>query len=399
MATLCLAAVILRICIGPVLSMDLQVYIYHSFDAKLEGIWRSLEDSCDHFVFQSYEWLSHWQRTVGRNSYGIEPSVVVVSDSRRPLALFPFGIRRTGGVRVLEFLGGEQNDYNAPLILPEVSEPDQFRALWNTMLDSLPGHDVRYFTRMPQQLGNLQNPILGIAPSFCEGVAYAATLPDSWEIFRQRLPARFQKDNARMIRRLSEMGQFEFVIASTASEFGNIVEAVLTQKERQYTETGARNIFSDINTCSFYRELRSAIERKGDIHLSALILNGDILAAHFGMVYRDRFYYLLPSFARGALEKFSPGRLLLENLVQWAISHRLKIFDFTCGGESYKQMWCDLEMPFYRSVQPLTLRGYAFAQKQGLILWVKTNPRARAIAMSGLRMLHSFQRKWSNLFL
>ena len=379
--------------IGSILSMNLQVHIYRTFDTMLEDIWRSLEEDCDHFVFQSYEWLAHWQRTVGQHSYGIEPTVVVVSDLRRPLALFPFGIRRMGGVKVLEFLGGEQNDYNIPLILPEVSEPDQFRVLWNLILDRLPSHDVRYFTRMPQQLSDVQNPILCVVPSFCEGFSYAATLPDSWETFRQKLPAKFQKDNARMIRRLSEMGRLEFVVANTTSEFSSMVETMLAQKERQYKETGARNIFSDINTRSFYRELGSAIVKKGDTHMSALILNGDILADHLGMVYRDRFYYLLPSFARGAWEKFSPGRLLLEDLVQWAISNHLRTFDFTCGGESYKKMWCDVETPFYRSVQPLTMRGHIHAQKQGLILWVKTNPRTRVIAMSGLRMLNFFQRK------
>lgn len=378
--------------------MDLQVNIYHFFDKKLEDIWHNLEHDCDHFVFQSYEWLAHWQRTIGQTAYGIEPIIAIISDSNRPVAIFPFGIRRLRNLRILEFLGGVQSDYNAPLILPRVSESIQFRFLWNMMLDSLPSHDVRHFTRMPQQLGNLRNPILDMVPSFFEGAAYAATLPDSWELFRQRLPIRFQKDNARMVRRLTEMGRLEFVIANTASEFGDVVGTMLAQKEHQYKETGARNILSDINTCNFYRELVCAVGSQGNIHMSTLMLDGHILATHLGAIYRGRFYYLLPSFSRGALEKFSPGRLLLEKLVQWAISNKIKIFDFTCGGESYKKIWCDSEMPLYRSSQPLTLRGHIFAKKQSFILWIKINPKARAIAMWGLKMAHFLQGKWSNLF-
>lgn len=373
------------------MNTHLQVYIYRSFDATLEGIWRVLQEDCDHYVFQSYEWLAHWQRTVGQHSFGIEPAVVVVSDSRRPLALFPFGIRKTGGVRVLEFLGGVQSDYNAPLIVSAVSTPDQFRVLWDKVLDKLPVHDVRYFARMPQQLGGSRNPFLDIASSFCEGFAYTAALPDSWDEFRHGLPAKFQKDNARMIRRLSEMGQFEFVVAKTASEFSDIVEAMFAQKERRYKETGARNILADINTRAFYRELGESVSGDVKVHLSALMLNGEILATHLGAFDQNRFYYLFPTFAGEAWAKFSPGRLLLENLVQWAIANRLQTFDFTIGGEAYKEIWCDSEMPLYRVVEPLTFRGQIFAWLQELIYWVKTNQRARALAMSMLRMLNAIR--------
>lgn len=366
---------------------DLHVHIYRSFDSTLEGMWRRLQEDCNHYVFQSYEWLAHWQRTVGQHSYAIEPVVVVVSDSRRPLALLPFGIRKAGGVRVLEFLGGGQSDYNVPLILPEVSTPDQFRALWNKVLDELPAHDVRYFLRMPQQWEGRQNVFLDIAFSFCEGLAYAATLPDSWDEFRHGLPSKFQKDNARMIRRLSEMGRLEFVVAKTASEFGRIVEAMFAQKERRYKETGTRNILADINTRAFYSELGECVGGDVKVHLSALMLDGEILATHLGAFHRGRFYYLFPAFAGEGWAKFSPGRLLLENLVQWAIANQLRIFDFTIGGEAYKEIWCDLQMPLYRIVEPLNFRGQVFARAQALISWVKTNPRARVLAMRMLNAL------------
>lgn len=367
--------------------MYLQVHIYHTFDAQLEGIWRCLQADSDHYVFQSFEWLAHWQHTVGQHSYGIEPAVAVVSDSRRPLALFPFGIRRASGARVLEFLGGVQSDYNAPLMLPEVSTPGQFNRLWGKVLEELPAHDVRYFARMPQQLSGLRNCFIDMMPSFCEGFSYAATLPDSWDEFRHGLPSKFQKDNARMIRRLSEMGRFEFVVAKSANEFNHIVEAMFAQKERRYRETGARNILADIHTRTFYSGLDEGIGGEVNIHLSALMLNGEILATHLGAVHRGRFYYLFPTYAGGEWAKFSPGRLLLENLVQWAISNKLRTFDFTIGGEAYKEIWCDSEMPLHRTVIPLTLRGRIFAISQALIYWIKHNRRARALAMGVLRIL------------
>jgi len=371
--------------------MTLKIDIYSSFNSELETLWRNIEDNCEYFVFQSYEWLQHWQHTIGDTSYDIKPVVVVVSDSTRLLALFPLGIRKIGVVRVLEFLGGAQTDYNAPLILPEFFTCSQLIALWDAVLEMLPVHDVRYFVRTPHKVSNLPNPILGQATPYCDGVSYAATLPNSWELFRQRLPKRFQKDNARMIRRLSEKGDYQFKIANTAAEFNTIVEVMLKQKARRYKETGARNILADMNTCTFYRELETAIGNDVNIHMSALILNGEILATHLGAYDKNRFYYLFPTFKDGMWSKFSPGRLLLENLVKWAITKQIRTFDFTIGGESYKDVWCDSEMSLYRFVKPITFRGNVYARIQALINWVKTNRRARALAMRVVRMLNTLK--------
>jgi CelD/BcsL family acetyltransferase involved in cellulose biosynthesis len=293
---------------------------------------------------------------------------------------------------VLEFLGGGQCDYNTPIMVPELLMPGKFSMLWERVLEELPAHDVRYFLRVPQLLGNLRNPFLDVAHSFYDGPAYAAALSDSWDEFQSGLPAKFRKDNARMIRRLSEIGQLRFIVASTDAEFGNIVDAMFAQKERRYKETGAINILADINVRAFYRDSGTAICGDAKIHLSALILNDEILATHWGVFHRDRFYYLFPAFASEAWAKFSPGRLLLEHLVQWAIDNRVRIFDFTTGGESYKEIWCDSEMQLSRIVQPLTGVGHLFTWVQALIYWVKTNRRSRALAMRVLHVLSALNR-------
>ena len=55
--------------------------------------------------------------------------------------------------------------------------------------------------------------------------------------------------------------------------------------------------------------------------------------------------------------KYSPGRLLLEHLLEWSIQNKLRIFDFTVGGEQYKKIWCDSETPIYETVESITFKG------------------------------------------
>ncbi len=60
------------------------------------------------------------------------------------------------------------------------------------------------------------------------------------------------------------------------------------------------------------------------------------------------------------LEKYSPGRLLLENLLEWCFSKRLEIFDFTGGGEAYKLEWANVEVLLFKYELSLTLKGKLF---------------------------------------
>ena len=44
--------------------------------------------------------------------------------------------------------------------------------------------------------------------------------------------------------------------------------------------------------------------------------------------------------------KYSPGRLLLLELFQWAFSNNIEVFDFTGGNEPYKKHWSNQTYQF-----------------------------------------------------
>ena len=367
---------------------SLKIDIYHSLDLNLKNLWRELQVNSNAYAFQSYEWIEHWINTVGKNPKYIKPLFIVVSDEHGVLALFPLMLRRSFGIIVLEFLGGGQCDYNTPLIRAQKISHIDFKKLWIRVLQSTPNHDVRYFKGIPKELGGFANPFLGNGLAITDSRSFAATLPLSWDKFQARLPKKFQKDNARMIRRLSEIGNLRFVVAKTLSEFDGLVKVALLQKENRYIATGAKNILADIETHNFYTHLIKSSSQDLGIHMSALMLNDEVIATHLGLYHNGRFYYLFPAYDEQKWGKFSPGRLLLEYLIKWAISARLDIFDFTIGAESYKEIWCDLEMPLYRIVEAVSYRGFVYVRIVRSINWVKTNSYARFLAMKILKNLN-----------
>ena len=147
-------------------------------------------------------------------------------------------------------------------------------------------------------------------------------------------------------------------MASDENEFKEIVDELIFQKEQRYNQTGARNIFLNNSVKEFYQKMYLLIKRGINVHLSALSLDGEILAAHLGIHYNDQFYYLMPSFNdHKKWKKFSLGRLHLEELIHWAIENKVNKYDFTIGAESYKKIWCNNEMSIYNHIKLISCRG------------------------------------------
>ena len=365
----------------------IELNLFRSFDEDLKAIWTKLESSGECYVFQRLSWLMHWQQTIGA-AHGIEPLIFVAFENKEPVAVFPLCLHRFFKVRVVKFLGGEQADYNAPIFLANRLTADEFFGVWKAVLELLPVHDVRDLTRIPEKLSNCNNFLLfDVDDKKIDGIAYSANLFPSWADFERHLSRKLLKDNARMIRRLSEIGDVEILESNSEAQFQNIIKVTFLQKTRRYLETGVRNILSSSSVRAFYSGLYAAITGEPKVHLSALIVGDRILATHLGVYDRGRYYYLFPSFDSGALSKYSPGRLLSEYLVKSAIQKGLNVFDFTVGGEAYKQQWCDSEMRLYRILEANTLQGKIYIWSQSFVSWVKKNHHTRQMVLRAKRLI------------
>jgi len=105
----------------------------HTDLASIEGEWRAFEQTADATPFQSFDWLSTWQRRVGTLD-GTVPAVAIgrFGDGRTAF-IFPLAVEPRRLMRRLCWLGQNLCDYNAPLLAREFFNrvtPDGFRTLW-----------------------------------------------------------------------------------------------------------------------------------------------------------------------------------------------------------------------------------------------------------------------------
>lgn len=368
----------------------MKLIVFNDFCAELETFWKALEPSSQHHVFQSHEWLRFWQKTIGARAPGITPWIAVVLDADdHPGMIFPFGIRRHFGARVFEFLGGGQADYQGPLIHNDwISDIPKIQSAWNLVCKALPGHDVRHFAKLPAQWCTENNPVLKIWETRFQDNSYFARLPENFNEFQLKLKPKFRSDTNRQRRRLSEIGVVKFEVIDNSDRWLAALDVMIKQKRQRYRSTGVPDMFADEAAQQFYRHLPEKFADEGKIHFSVVRLDDEILATHWGAVYRDRFYFLIPTYESKKWGAYSPGRLLLDNLMEWCIQNGLKVFDFTVGGEEYKKDWCNGEMPLFEHLHAVTPFGLPY------LGYIRLRRRARRSerVWSGITFIYSWFR-------
>ncbi len=349
--------------------------------------WLNFQHDADLYAFQSYDWLYLWYQYVGRTK-GLDAKICIVRCSGDIKAIFPFALQNYWGIRVLTWLGGVVTDYHAPLLSQGFNmDKGEFYRLWHEILkDPLLGSpDIIWFEKQPEFINHKKNPFVflfkGSIYPFRTN-AYHTILNGTWdEYFRAHRKSKHRSDSKRQLSKLSDRGILLFHHIEDTEDIERFIGHLMAQKEKRYKEIGAGNIFKEAPLRDFYKAVIPQLVRKRGAHFSALTIDDEPIALHFGLIDNKRFYYLMPTFNNN-WRRYSPGRLLMEHLIEWCFDNSFEIFDFTIGNDDYKMTWADRELRLYQYTEALTLKGVIFKYYNQMIAQMKANKRLRAIISS-----------------
>ena len=338
----------------------MRIRVFKKFDSELQSLWLDLESRTKPYIFQRYRWLYHWQETIGKESPRTESRIVQLEDSDGAQVILPFGIQLRHGVRLLSFLGGNQNDYNCPVFTSKGEAMFQDPDFWEEIFSKLPDFDLLYINNIPEEIATNSMFTCYKENLLESNYSYSAELPSSWEEYQKKLTTKIKADSRRSRKRLAEKGELRFEILEPDNEkLSKVLEAFIEQKRNRYQTSGAYDLLAYEAVRGFYSDMPSELGQGAKIQLSALFLDNLVLATHWGVADQLNFYYLMPTFAT-EWKRYSPGRLLLEHLLKWSIEQGFKVFDFTVGGEEYKKEWCNQEMKLLEVLHARTLKGYLY---------------------------------------
>jgi CelD/BcsL family acetyltransferase involved in cellulose biosynthesis len=340
----------------------IDIEIYSEFNNSLERIWVEFEKKAVMSPFQSYAWLSNWQQTVGGPLLSVLPQVVRVTTDNKTQAIFPFGIRKSFGIKILEWLGGINADYMGPLFHSSFFDNEYLlQNIWNKVKSEINNFDVIHFQRQTDKTIQFLKKIDFAYVSNNNLKLYKATLPPTWNEYYSTVKQKIRSDSRRQRIRLEKIGHVKFNFAENTEGRHEVIQEMIKQKSRRYRETGIWDMLAVDEYKKFYHGLADLQSNViSEVHCTALNVGDVTVATHVGFVAKDTFYYLMPTYEGGEWGKYSPGRLLLLELIKWSINNGLKYFDFTVGGEAYKKNWCNIEAELYETINPVGIRGWAY---------------------------------------
>ena len=325
-----------------------------------EPVWRALEQPGHLFTpYQRFDLLGPWQRLVGE-SEGSRPFIVIARDAeRRPLLLLPLSVRTSHGVSVAGFMGGKHTTFNMGLwdagFAADASEADLNALL--ALLRECAGIDVLALMQQPLRWHDQPNPFAALprqaSVNGCPLLAMTPGGPPASRIsnsFRRRLKSKEKK--------LQGLSGYRYHAATTDADISRLLDWFFRIKPIRMAEQKLPNVFAEPGVEEFIRS--ACLKPRGDgrvIDLHALECDDEVIAIFAGVADGCRFSMMFNTYTMSEHSRFSPGLILMRNIIDLYAERGYHALDLGIGSDDYKRLFCKSDEEIFDSFVPLTSRG------------------------------------------
>ena len=326
-----------------------------------EAIWRGLEHQQQFSTpYQRFDFLGSWQRRVGARE-GLVPFIVIAHDvERRPLLLLPLTLSHRRGVRTACFMGGRHATYNMPLWDRDFAT-DATAVDLDALISGIRGRseaDVLALSQQPLRWRDFPNP-MALLPNQasvndCPLMPIVPGEPPTARIstsFRRRLKGKERK--------LQALPGYRYRVAETSAEIERLLEAFFHIKPLRMAEQKLPDVFAEPGVEDFIRDACRAPHASGghviDIH--ALECDDEVIALFAGVADGHRFSMMFNTYTMSDNSRYSPGLILMRNIVDHYAERGYRALDLGIGSDDYKRLFCKSDEPIFDCFIPLSLRG------------------------------------------
>ena len=335
---------------------------------KAEHLWRELVQQgaiCSRY--QHYSWMAGWWDHIGSISRASPHVTVLRDETGKPVLLLPLVRKQVGPLQVGFFMGGKHTNFNLPVWRPDcLKHPATgLNALLNGLRHNGQRLDLLVLLNQPASWRGVANPMLHAPHRASASQSYAGELQSDFEaLLKERLGANSRKKLRQKERQLAALGPVAFQRARTPAEIDLVLAAFFQQKGDRMREQGLSNAFDAPGVKEFTAAAAHQIDSDtGEpvIELYAASVGGTIIATYGGIVADGRFSAMFNSIAGAEFRSYSPGDLLLANVIRMCCERGLDTFDLGIGDAAYKQAYCKDAEALFDSVIPITAAGQVVA--------------------------------------
>jgi CelD/BcsL family acetyltransferase involved in cellulose biosynthesis len=328
--------------------------------AGAETIWRGLEGQQFSTPYQRFDFLSSWQREVGACE-GLQPFIVIAYDAERhPLLLLPLALRHEHGVRTACFMGGKHATFNMALwdrdFAAAATQPDLDALI--SAISARSEADVLALTRQPLRWSDLSNPMALLPSQPCANDCPLMTIvPD--EPPTARISASFRRRLKGKERKLQSLPGYRYHVATSEADIKRLLDWFFAVKPQRMAEQKLPNVFAEPGVEDFIRGACLAPLSSGNrvIDIHALECDEEVIAIFAGVADGHRFSMMFNTYTMSGNSRFSPGLILMRNIIDHYADRGYRALDLGIGSDEYKRLFCKGDEPLFDGFIPLSLRG------------------------------------------
>jgi CelD/BcsL family acetyltransferase involved in cellulose biosynthesis len=318
---------------------DCKILTSETAIAALADGWNQLQARVGWNPFTQYSWFDAWWQSIGKPQ-GWTPHIVAYFKDGRLESVLPLATQKRRGLRRLEWAGAEWFDYCDAL----AANPATADILWRTARQS-PHYDLATIRDVHDNA--VSRPALASFSKLLKKkeASYLDIAWPSGEAWLQSMP---KKKRGVMRRRTNQMaeqkGPVEFKVITQGPVDDDVLDTLMRQKTDWLKANGMKLLFDQPGGKDMFRRMVKAAAKEGELLLGQLTVGGALVACHLCYVRNGTLYSYQSSFEL-SWSNYSPGTVLLMNMVCYAADHGIKRFDHTRGAYAYKDKYSSGDVP------------------------------------------------------
>jgi CelD/BcsL family acetyltransferase involved in cellulose biosynthesis len=231
---------------------------------------------------------------------------------------------------------------------------------------------------LPHQASVNDCPLLTMVP----GAAPVSLISNS---FRRRLKGKERK--------LQTLTGYRYGVAASDAGIKRLLDWFFLVKPLRMAEQKLPNVFAEPAVEDFVRGACMA-ERAGGGHvidIHALECDDEVIAIFAGVADGHRFSMMFNTYTMSGNSRYSPGLILMRNIVDHYAGQGYRALDLGIGSDDYKRLFCKSDEPIFDSFIPLSRRGRLAASAMSAI------NRAKRLVKHNQTLFHVVQKLRSAL--
>lgn len=356
--------------------------------SNAEMLWRAIEAHALATPYQRYDWLKLWHEHVMK-ACRTDSVTVLVRSGENVVAIFPFEVRRRGGFRTATMAGGRHVNFQMPLSNAGFGASRAELTELLRKIGSALNVDAVKLQHQPESWGPALNPLSGMLRDRDSNSAFLLKLDGDFDaLVRSRRSGRSLQQIRRKRRNLEAFaGPVAFKRARDLETCARVIDAAIGHRAVRRQTSGIPSFFDVDGGEGFVRAAaENGLEQPdGDCTLEVHYLEagGSIIASYFGSSSQGAYSCFLNAFDLN-FRKFSPGEIILHDLIDHLCRRGLRQLDLGVGDARYKRVWCD-EIQLYSTTVPITIMGWFYSGGLRPLVMAKRSIKQSKFLLAGWR--------------